>query len=879
MESARGAERAVLERAADALGDHVDLIASRWLERVRRAIYAGHGELNREDILDNTPQILRSVAQALRRHEVESLEAPCTTGAREHALKRLAQGLLLGDLVREYQVLRQETWRALHTCLAGLSTPEVYEVAEGLDAALDTMVTIATSAYGDELQRASERWRATLDAMADPVVIGDAQGRATYVNPSFADFLGRAIEPGIPVGEQARVYGLYHPDGTLFDPHDLPLQRAALRGEQVRDEEVLVRPAAGEERLFLFSASPLQDQEGRITGAVAVGRDITARRRAEEALRESEARYHTLFNSIDEGFFLIDVIFDEHDRPVDLFYVEANAAATRMLGRDYTGRRLREIDPNYEPYWFEIFGRVASTGESVRMERYAAPDRKWYSFYVFRVGGPQNRRIGDLFRDITPRKQAEAERERLLREADAARERFAAVVENAPVGICAWRGFDLVYELANPTYHAFAPGKRFLGRTYAEVWPEAREPFMTIIRRVMETGEPYYAADQPVRIRRRPDGPLEDAFFNIFYTALPPDASGQPGVLNIAVETTGQVRARKQIEELATEAQHRAAELDATIGSISDGLIIYGPQAEIRRMNATAERILDVSASEFRSASMEERAHVLAGTTVAGRPLSAHDLPGIRALRGEVVVAFHWVRHRPDGTTREVLSSAAPIRNEGGRILGAVVTLTDVTPLVEVQRQREDILRTVSHDLRQPLQGVLGAAQLLERRLGRAGLERELKDAHTIIASAQRLNTMIQDLVDAARSESGQLRLSPTPIDLPAFVERFKTGRLEMRDMLRVRVEPPPEPLPRVLADPARLERILGNLLSNALKYSDPSTLVTVTFARQDDKVVTSVTDRGMGISRAEQERLFQRYFRAEAASARATISVALPAP
>ncbi len=133
---------------------------------------------------------------------------------------------------------------------------------------------------------------------------------------------------------------------------------------------------------------------------------MTELKRAEEALKDSATKYRTLFNSIDEGFFLIDVIFDENDRPVDMYYVEANDAATRMLGQDYTGKRLREIDPNYEEYWFEIFGKVALTGESMRMEQYAEPDKKWYSFYVFRVGGPESRRIGNIFQNITERKRA-----------------------------------------------------------------------------------------------------------------------------------------------------------------------------------------------------------------------------------------------------------------------------------------------------------------------------------------------------------------------------------------------------------------------------------------------------------------------------------------
>lgn len=131
------------------------------------------------------------------------------------------------------------------------------------------------------------------------------------------------------------------------------------------------------------------------------------RKRAELDLRRSEEKYRLLFDSIDEGFFVIDVVFDEHDRPVDMYYVEANAAATATLGADFTGKRLREIGRAYEEYWYEIFGNVALTGESVRIERYAEPDDRWYSSYLFRIGGPDSRRIGDIFLDITGRKRRE----------------------------------------------------------------------------------------------------------------------------------------------------------------------------------------------------------------------------------------------------------------------------------------------------------------------------------------------------------------------------------------------------------------------------------------------------------------------------------------
>jgi PAS domain S-box-containing protein len=136
--------------------------------------------------------------------------------------------------------------------------------------------------------------------------------------------------------------------------------------------------------------------------------DFTARLRTEQSLRESEDNYRTLFNSIDEGYFLCDVLFDEQGAPVDLFYLDANPAAMHLVKADFRGKRLREIDPAYEPYWSTIFGRVAQTGVSERLERYAEPDQKWYDFYVLKVGDVPSSRIAVVFKDITARKRREA---------------------------------------------------------------------------------------------------------------------------------------------------------------------------------------------------------------------------------------------------------------------------------------------------------------------------------------------------------------------------------------------------------------------------------------------------------------------------------------
>jgi PAS domain S-box-containing protein len=134
------------------------------------------------------------------------------------------------------------------------------------------------------------------------------------------------------------------------------------------------------------------------------------RKRAEAELRESEQNYRTLFESIDEGFCTIEVLFDQNEKPVDYRFLQISPSFERQTGiENAAGRRMREIAPQHEEHWFEIYGRIALTGEPMRFENEAKQLGRWYDVYAFRIEDPRRRRVGILFNDITGRKRAEAE--------------------------------------------------------------------------------------------------------------------------------------------------------------------------------------------------------------------------------------------------------------------------------------------------------------------------------------------------------------------------------------------------------------------------------------------------------------------------------------
>ncbi|MFN8445918.1 MAG: PAS domain S-box protein [Caldilineaceae bacterium] len=135
---------------------------------------------------------------------------------------------------------------------------------------------------------------------------------------------------------------------------------------------------------------------------------LAEKARIEEALRESEARYRYLFETMDEGFCLVEMLFDEQGKPIDYRFLEANPAFEKFTGlHQAVGRTAREMVPDLEDYWWETYGQVAISGEPIRFEQGSEVMGRWFNVYAFRVGGEESRRVAILFSNITERKQSE----------------------------------------------------------------------------------------------------------------------------------------------------------------------------------------------------------------------------------------------------------------------------------------------------------------------------------------------------------------------------------------------------------------------------------------------------------------------------------------
>ena len=226
----------------------------------------------------------------------------------------------------------------------------------------------------------------------------------------------------------SRYFAAVHPD-------DLPPAEAQLRitldsGEHY-DATFRIRTFSGAWRWVLVRGRVERGPRGpvRLRGVVI---DVTVQKQAEERMLASEERYRTLFDSVDNGVCVIEMLYDAAGRPCDYRFLEVNLAFERHTGlRDAVGHTVRALIPAHEQHWFDTYGRVAATGEPVRFVNEAAGLDRWYDVYAARVGAPGSHRVVVLFTDITERRRTEVELRRLaddLAEQDRLKTEFLATL-------------------------------------------------------------------------------------------------------------------------------------------------------------------------------------------------------------------------------------------------------------------------------------------------------------------------------------------------------------------------------------------------------------------------------------------------------------------
>ena len=238
-------------------------------------------------------------------------------------------------------------------------------------------------------------------------ILGGPEHRFEFANEAYGRLVGNRALVGRTVREafpEIADQGFYEvldqvfETGTRYVAEHVPVMLQHKSG------------APPEERILDFIYEPMIDEKGAVEGIFCEGYDVTDRRRAEDALRASEARYHTLFETMDEGFCVIEFLDGPHGPLSDYVHVEANPAYVRHAGiPDVVGQKVREMVPDEAAGWIELYRNVLATGEPIRFERVLEATRRHLELAPFRIGPAEPRQVAVLFQDVTGRKRAENE--------------------------------------------------------------------------------------------------------------------------------------------------------------------------------------------------------------------------------------------------------------------------------------------------------------------------------------------------------------------------------------------------------------------------------------------------------------------------------------
>jgi PAS domain S-box-containing protein len=315
--------------------------------------------------------------------------------------------------------------------------------------------------------------------------------------------------------------------------------------------------------------------------------------------------------------------------------------------------------------------------------------------------------------------------------------------------------------------------------------------------------------------------------------------------------------------------------LETIIASIADGIMVVDQRGDLLHSNDARRQLLGTDVPR----TVGERNDLWQTRTTSGAALEPGSGPTTRALRGLTSTRTELLIRNAAGQDLAVSVSGAPLRGRSGRILGAVIVCRDVTGVRRLQQAKDDFLSVASHELNTPLTALGGYAQLLRQRLARLDLadERALRYLVALETQARRMSELVNTLLDMSRLDAGRLQLRRAPCDLAALVRETADQLGDLSAQHTVTVAAPDTLVGAWDAD--RVEQVVVNLLTNAIRYSPDGGAIAITVGTADQlppdttppaalsapAACVSLRDQGLGIPPEQLDAIFDRVHRTHA--------------
>lgn len=316
-----------------------------------------------------------------------------------------------------------------------------------------------------------------------------------------------------------------------------------------------------------------------------------------------------------------------------------------------------------------------------------------------------------------------------------------------------------------------------------------------------------------------------------------------------------------ELVKLSQVLEEERERLEMVLATIGDGVIVLDSENKVIMANRRVSEIFGVPMEVLQRADLgkliEQVKHRLVAPELVEQKV--RDLQQDPSLVDEITLELD------DLGGPAIRLYSAPVRGADGKVLGRIATSLDLGRERELDRLKSEFLSTISHELRTPLTSVKGALGLV--RGGAVGaVSAEMKELLDIaLTNTDRLIHVINDILDIFQLERGQARIRPVNMSLAQSVARAMRTEAGLADLRKVKIETAlPANLPALKADPKRVEQVLVNLINNAVKFSHPEGVVTVSAAAEDGMVRVSVQDHGRGMHPEFLERLFGKFEHAQ---------------
>jgi len=689
-------------------------------------------------------------------------------------------------------------------------------------------------------------------------------------------------------------------------PEDQPRVRAAIeeaiRTKSTFELEHRVLRRDGTLGWTFSRAVPLLDSQGEIVEWFGAASDITARKRAEEALRESEERFRVAQELSPVGFAILRPIRGSNGRVVDFSYVYENATIARLNGtepREVVGRRVLDLFPSHaETPFYKAYVQVVETGQPCVVEAPyrvgAMAEEKWRRVVVARTSGDDIAIMGE---DTTDRKRAEE----ALRESEA---RFRSVLESSRDALYRYNCRTDRYEYVSPSSEALTgiPADEFLSMgveaALARVHPDDVPSVRAGVARCLETGE--------VELEYRQRDRSGEYRWVSNRMSLTRDSDGRPLYRDADLRD---ITGRKRAEE----------RLAADVAALTRMHALSGRMLDTAGIEPMLQEIMDVAVAVMAADKgtlqlLEEGGLRIAAQCGHERPFldffaraeNVASVCGEATRRGERVMVpdveasplFAGTRSLPLLRAAGVRSvQSTPLRTREGRLLGILTThwsephvpgehdfwrldllARQAADLIqqkqaekaqrEADRRKDEFLAMLSHELRNPLAPIRTSIYLLERVDPNGDQAKRARDV--LRRQGEHLTRLVDDLLDVTRITRGKIALQRARIDLREAVasaaEDFRTRFMECGVAFHVLL---PEAGVSASADPTRLNQVIANLLHNASKYTRRGDEVELSLRLDGETAEIRVRDSGSGIDPALLAHLFEPFVQGDHSLAR----------